>query len=64
MYARNTVSFRYIIVSILHKGDNKDDDDDDDNDNDDDDNNNNNNNNLYIIKMSSTFYLTPNFPSR
>ena len=33
------VCFWYIIVSTLHKGDNKDDDDDDD----DDDNNNNNN---------------------
>ena len=35
------VCFRYIIVYILHKGDNKDDDDDDD-----DNNNNNNNNNI------------------
>jgi hypothetical protein len=34
------VSFRYIIVNSLHKGDNKDDDDDD--------NNNNNNNNVVI----------------
>jgi hypothetical protein len=27
------VSFRYIIVNTLHKGDNKDDDDDDDSNN-------------------------------
>jgi len=32
--------FRYVIVHILHKGDNK--DGDDDNNDDDDDNNNNN----------------------
>jgi hypothetical protein len=38
------VSFRYVIVNALHKGDNKGDDDDDDDD--DDDNNNNNNNNI------------------
>ena len=31
------VCFKYIIVNILHKGDNKDDDDDNDNDDDDDD---------------------------
>jgi len=53
IYTRNIVSFRHIIVNILHKDDNED-----------DDNNNNNNNNLYIIKISSTFYLSPNFPSR
>ena len=37
------VCFRYVIVTTLHKGDNKDDDDYDNND--DDDNNNNNPNN-------------------
>ena len=31
MYTRNMVCFRYIIVSTLHKSDNKDDDDDDNN---------------------------------
>jgi len=31
------VCFKYIIVNILHKGDNKDDDDDNDDDDDDDD---------------------------
>ena len=30
VYCRNMVSFRYIIVNILHRGDNKDDDDGDD----------------------------------
>ena len=41
------VCFRYIIVNILHKCDNRDYDDDyyyDDDDDDDDDDNNNNNN--------------------
>jgi hypothetical protein len=49
MYTRNIVSFRHIIVNILHKYDNKD---------------NSNNNNLYIIRMISRFYLSPDFPSR
>jgi hypothetical protein len=40
------VCFRYIIVNILHKVDNK---DDDDNDNDNDNNNNNNNNNNCMV---------------
>ena len=38
------VCFRYIIVNILYKGDNKDDDDD----------NNNNNNNLNVIKRDNS----------
>jgi hypothetical protein len=33
VYTGNMVCFRYIIVNILHKGDNKDDDDDDNNNN-------------------------------
>ena len=49
IYTRNIVSFRHIIVNTLHEDDNKD---------------NNNNNNLYIINMSATFYLSPNFPGR
>jgi hypothetical protein len=36
VYRRNMVGFRYVMVSALHTGENKDDDDD---------NNNNNNNN-------------------
>jgi hypothetical protein len=36
------VWFRYVIVNVLHKGDNKDDDDDSDSSS----NNNNNNNNV------------------
>ena len=63
------VCFRYIIVSSVHKGDNRDDDDDDDADDDDDDNNNNNNNRLQqtwckenrtAIVIETTFLLTYN----
>ena len=42
---KKMISFRYIIVNTLHKGDNKDDDDDDDDDNNNNNNNNNNNHN-------------------
>ena len=50
MYPRNMVCFRYIIVSALYTGDNKDDDDDDD-----DDNNNNNNNKGATGAISKSF---------
>jgi hypothetical protein len=42
---QNMVCLRYVVVNIVHKGDDRDDDSDDDDDDDDDDNNNNNNNN-------------------
>jgi hypothetical protein len=54
MDTRNMVCFRYIIVNIVHKGDNKDEDDNDndgDYDDDDDDDDNNNNNNNSIVKL-------------
>jgi hypothetical protein len=44
------VCFRYIIVNILHKGEDKDGYDDDDDDGNNNNNNNNNNNTLLHIK--------------
>jgi hypothetical protein len=44
------VSFRYIIVNTLHKGNNKDDDDDDDN----------NSNNRFFMGISITCIINGN----
>jgi hypothetical protein len=48
------VSFKYIIVNTLHKGDNKDDDYDDDDDDNNNNNNNNNNSSNWTIGSTST----------